>query len=182
MNQKITEKAKIDENFLDRLDKMRTGDRAILKRASGSTLAESRNALGIFYKLLPYQLSNSINEEIYFLVATLYGMNKHKLDGNFGLTMKKIKEKTKSESLDKRMISLLNSTFETVDQFKPGGGDVTYRLRQCVKLADSKEIGVNWKQLLKDLKYWTHPDRFIQKQSARSYFTEYIDKNKKNEE
>jgi len=172
----MTKKKNLIDEFIENLKNLSRGECAVLKRAAGLEIAESRGGMDVFYRILPRALMNSRNEEIYFLVATLYGLNKHTLTGNFGLTLHKVQESTKSSSIDKRMSALLDSNFDLLDGSKPGGGELAYRLRQCVRLAESKEIGVNWRQLLQDLLSWTHPARFVQKQWARSYFTTQVEK------
>lgn len=176
------DKIPLFENFLDNLKKTREtsrGDLAILKRACGLKIAKSRNALGIFYRYLPSQLVRDYNEEIYFLVATLYGLNDFPFTGSFGKTMREVYRKTDSESISKRMISLLDSRLE-------GSNELSYKLRQSVRLASSHQVGVDWLQLLKDLIYWTHEDKFIQRNWARDFFSKpkseqenESDKNKK---
>jgi CRISPR system Cascade subunit CasB len=172
----ITQKENLMDIFLESLRNLSRGERAVLKRAAGFEIAKSRGGMEVFYRILPRALTNSRNEEIYFLVATLYSLNNHALTGNFGLTLRKVKESTKSSSTDKRMAALLDSNFDLLDDSKPGGGELSYRLRQCVRLAASKDIGVNWRQLLQDLLLCTHPAKFVQKQWARSYFTEQVKK------
>ena len=51
-----------------------------------------------------------------------------------------------------------------------GDGALAHRLRQMVKLADGKSVPVDWESLLKDLLNWEHPERWVQKKWARSYF------------
>jgi len=175
-SKEMTQEKNLLDAFIENLKNLSRGERAVLKRAAGFEIAESRGGMDVFYRILPRALTNSRNEEIYFLVATLHGLNKHALTGNFGLTLRKVKESTKSSSIDKRMSALLDSNFDLLDGSKPGGGELSYRLRQCVRLAASKDIGVNWRQLLQDLLSWTHPARFVQKQWARSYFTKQVEK------
>lgn len=169
------EEKKLDKNeeFLQRLKKLSDEDKgslAALKRNAGNTIAESRGAMKAFYGILPYGIADSTYEEVYFIVATLYGHNKREFNGNFGQTMRKVKELTKSESIDHRMAVLLDSEFDIVDGFKPGGGELAYRIRQCVKLANSHEVGVDWLKLLKDLESWNSQKKLVQKKWARSYF------------
>lgn len=154
------------EEFIERLKKANKSDIAILKRASGSSIAESRQAMGIFYKLLPRALTYQKDEEMFFLIATLFGFNQNAFSGNFGETMKLVKIRSKSESLDKRFLALL----DTYRGFNETWSAFSFKLRQLINLASSKEVGIDWVSLLKDLSYWTHPDKFIQKKWARSYF------------
>jgi CRISPR system Cascade subunit CasB len=165
---------KKDEEFLERLKTLSEtarGDLAVLKRNAGNTIAESHGAMKAFYNILPFGIADSPNEEIYFLIATLYGHNnKNRFTGDFGQSMRHVKESSGSESIDQRMATLLDCDFGIVDGYKPGGGEFAYRIRQCVKLANSHEVGVDWLRLLQDLKFWNYQERRVQKRWARSYF------------
>jgi CRISPR system Cascade subunit CasB len=52
-----------------------------------------------------------------------------------------------------------------------GGGDLPYRLRQMVRYLAARGIGLDWPQLLRDLRRWNYPDRPVQKAWARAYFS-----------
>lgn len=161
------------EEFISRLEgleKDNRGDLAVLKRNAGNTLAESKGVYQAFYNILPYGIAGSRNEEVYYLVATLYGHNKYRAKGNFGSTMRVVKDKTGSENINHRMSILLDSNFDHISHMYPGGGEIPYRLRQCVKLANSHEAGINWSQLLMDLTRWEYPEKWVQKKWAKSYF------------
>lgn len=160
------------DRFVNRLMELQereaTGELAILRRNAGLSLAESRGALGIFYRLLP--VNTGYTEEIYFLVATLYPHNTKSIEGeNLGGALAKLKAIDGSEALDRRVAILLDSGFERgSNRLRPG--ELGFRLRQTIKLLASKEIGVDWQCLLQDLLRWDHPDRWVQKQWARAYF------------
>ncbi len=158
-----TEKEYPSDLFVERLQHASRGDLAILKRAAGFSISESLATMKAFYQVLPPSVVGTKDEEIYFLVATLYAFNKYKIGENFGESMRLTRVKSSSGSIDKRMAALLNSNF--------AGEELGYRLRQCVKLVASKEVGVNWKMLLRDLLHWNHPDRYVQKSWARAYFS-----------
>ena len=157
--------------FVERLSKLPRSDLAILKRSAGLTLADSRNAAGTFYRLY-FGGANDRDEEVFFLVATLYGLNPRGFGGDFGATMRSLVAKGMSrDAVDRRMTMLLDSELDLIDGFRPGGGELAYRLRQCVKLAVSRDVGVNWAELLDDLRKWNHQGKRTQKKWARSYFS-----------
>ncbi|MHB0979851.1 MAG: type I-E CRISPR-associated protein Cse2/CasB [Thermoleophilia bacterium] len=168
----------VEEAFFRRLGDLGRGELAVLRRNAGSTLAESRNALGILYRLLPPAFSGGRDEEIFFLAAALFAVNPIPGRGDFGVTMRAVDRARGGGSLsaevsegpiDRRMRILLDSQFERVDG-RPGGGELAYRLRQCVRLAAGADIGIDGPLLLRDLRRWGHPDRYVQKRWARSYF------------
>lgn len=153
------------ERFVERLQALGRGELAVFRRSAGERLATARNALGLFYRLLPPE--PQFPEETFFLVATLFPLNGHKpVDGDFGRTMAVLRQRTNREGLDSRMRILLEADYDR----RRGTGELPYRLRQAVKLADSQQVGVDWVQLLLDLNWWGHPDRIVQKRWARSYF------------
>lgn len=165
--------ARLDEHseglqFLGRLRHLSRGERAILRRNAGRTIAEARNAAGLFYRILPPV--HKAQEEIYFLVATLYGYNDRSHRGDLGATLRDVKAAAGSESIDRRMAILLDAAFDRGADGCPGGGELSYRVWQAVKLAASRQVGVNWELLLKDLLAWSYPEKRVQKRWARSYF------------
>ncbi|MFH0800825.1 MAG: type I-E CRISPR-associated protein Cse2/CasB [bacterium] len=160
-------------DFINSLKVLSRGDKAVLRRNAGNTLARSRNALGLFYRIVPHGIAGGRYEEIFFLVATLFGYNEVPHSGDFGTTMRKVKQFTQSNSpnsLDRRMAILLDSDFDWVEHSLNGGGEIAYRLRQCVKLAAGHHVGVDWPALLNDLLWWMHSDKKARKRWARSYF------------
>lgn len=144
--------------FLQKLFKLDAGDKARLKRDAGKLIAESQS-LGLFYRLLPYGLSTA-QEEIFFLLATLYPLGDEGGTGNFGASLRLARDPKNPKGLDRRVEILLDS-----DKTQ-----LPFRLRQAVRLLKSKHIAINWQQLLVDLKRWNYTSRIVQKQWARTYF------------
>lgn len=166
-------KSTIADQFIDALEELRErggrGDLAVLRRNAGRSLGDSRGAIGLFYNLLPARVG--FDEEVYFLVATLFPWNdKPGPEGNFGHSMARLRAQTGSEALDRRMTVLLDAQFERGPHGRSQPGELGFRLRQAVKLLASHDIGLNWRQLLKDLLNWSHPDRWVQKAWAAAYF------------
>jgi len=156
--------------FVARVRALDRGELAALKRNAGRTLGEARGVMW-FYRLLDPR--DRWNPEIAFLVATLMGLNQHEGIGNFGKSMRELARRHNADSVDRRFRILLDSQFGLVDGRRPGGGELAYRLRQIVKLAASKEVGVDWPQLLADLRQWTHPDKWVQRKWAESFYAPY---------
>ncbi len=48
--------------------------------------------------------------------------------------------------------------------------DLGFYLRQAISFLRSKEVPVNWSQLLSDILAWDHPDRYVQQRWARSFW------------
>lgn len=172
--EKDTKQTTREALFIAALRRLDAGPVAILKRCAGRTIGEaSGRAKLIFYGILGREaptVYGARDEETYFLVATLFGLNKHDSSGDFGTTMQTIRRKTTSASIDNRMAILLDSEFGLVEGRCPGGGELGWRLRQYVRFAASHEVGVNWTRLLQDLVWWNHPEKRARKRWARSYF------------
>ena len=107
------------KKFIDNLEALAAGDRAILKRNAGNTLPEAYGgALAVFYKALPYSVYQS-EEELWFIVATLRFINRHNIgileEGHrkdFGWTMRLARS---SESFDIRVRALLDCRWNEGD-------------------------------------------------------------------
>lgn len=146
--------------FIQKLGSVDAADRARLKRNAGKTLAEARGINLLIYRLLPPGLSPS-QEEIYFLVATLYPLAASGNPGNLGASLRKAQKNTNRKGLDRRIEALLDA--ETTQ--------LPFRLRQTIHYLQSNRVSVDWACLLADLLQWNHPDRFVQKSWARAYYS-----------
>jgi CRISPR type I-E-associated protein CasB/Cse2 len=158
------------KEFATALKELERGERAMLRRNAGETIASSRDVMGLFYRILPPGMSKR-DEEVCFLVATMFALNhRYCHEGDFGTTMAAVRAKTSSASLDRRVAVLLDSEFDMIGGSQPGGGEMAYRLRHLVKLAAGQEVGVDWEELLEDLSWWGSESRRARKKWARSYF------------
>jgi CRISPR system Cascade subunit CasB len=102
-------------------------------------------------------------------IATLYGLYPSESragnqdNSNFGLSVselnKKINARTKSESIEKRFVALLNAHSD----------DLSDHLRQMVGLLKANKEEINWLQLLNDLNGWERDDREVQRRWAKSF-------------
>ena len=148
------------KKFLDKLARLDAGDKARLKRDAGKPLAEAQS-IGLFYRLLPYGL-NATQEEIYFLVATLYPLASSGNAGNLGASLHRARDPKpeKNKGLNRRVEILLDSD----------ATQMPFRLRQANRFFKSKDNPENWQQLLEDLLKWKSTYRTVQKQWARAYF------------
>jgi CRISPR system Cascade subunit CasB len=168
-------------NFISELETLRQADRgrmAQLRRNAGEPLP-GRGTSWFYRYLAPPQRQR--NGEIHFLVATLFDLNrKHSIVGDFGRAVRQAASTTSEESMQRRFRILLDADFDTISDplnenahWQEGGGELAFRLRQMVKLLASKEIGVDWAELLVDLCQWSYQDKPVQKKWARSFFKSY---------
>ncbi len=110
---------------------------------------------------LPEDISRR-REEAYFLVASLFAY--HSLEGgsgNMGDHYARARAMAQDDTaIERRFTNLLATHPE----------DLGFCLRQAISFLRSKEIPVNWQQLLKDFVNWGHPERFVQRNWARSFW------------
>lgn len=175
-------KTHVFTEFISSLEDLETKDRglyAVLKRAAGTVLGDSVPAMAAFYKILPFSEQNSRLEPIYYLIATLFPIQPQSGGGNFGKTMALVKKEFgDSTSIDIRFQNLLDNSLNSMN-LDPNYGDLdafrefSYRLRQCVNLAASKQIGISWYDLLTDLYLWSvdyDDTKKIQKKWVSEYY------------
>lgn len=171
--------------FLAAIQKLYEEDRgriAALKRNVGNTLTQARGLAWFEYYLLRYMPPQSRREDtICLLVAALMtfdrktmreGVKRRRRD--FGATLASLRSPEERKEarpgrtpLERRLVILLDATFD-----EEGGGEMSFRLRQAVKFALSKdsELAIDWPSLLQDLLKWHWPEKRVQKQWARSFY------------
>lgn len=165
-----TETKSREEAFVERMEQLGTGELAMLRRGCGERdPVEGR---------CPWFLSHIhgiATEPVAFLLASLFAQYKtsdiragrHRIHGNFGTTWKLAIAGSDSESIKRRFHIALDAGYDP----RTGDGDLPYRLRQMVRFAASNGIGVDWPLLLKHLRSWDAPTKWVQKDWARSFFT-----------
>lgn len=158
-----------EEEFIERVEKLDTGELATLRRGCGE-----RDPVEGRCPWLVGLMHGVASEPAAFLVASLLAQYKtseikaghHRIRGNFGITWKRAIARNDSESIKRRFRVLLDCDYDP----RTGDGDLPYRLRQMVRYAVSKDVGVDWPTLLKDVRAWSSPSRFVQKEWARGFF------------
>lgn len=142
---------------------------AALKRNAGNTLAEARG-VGWFYRLL--DSDGRKFPEIYFLVATLWALNPHPSAGNFGHSchLLWLQKKSPSDGEKEKVNSSVARRFNILLDAGMEGGELAFRLRQCVKLLASQEVGIDWAQFLCDLLAWSWTGKRVQREWALSFY------------
>jgi len=145
------------DRFVDHLLKLRTdrGALAALRRGLG----KRKGAVEMYPYVVPYLPEESGREWLYFTVASLFAL--HPLDDsekhNLGEAIAGL---PRNDSLEKRFLWLLSSETE----------ELPSRLKTIFHYLKSREIPVCYSRLIKDLAYWSHPDRFVQLRWARSFY------------
>lgn len=160
---------KREQEFVERVEKLAPGELSALRRGCGA-----RDPVEGRCPWLVGEIRGAAKEPVAFLLASLLAQYStatirargHCGQGNFGATWKRAIAGTESDSIKRRLHILLDCEYDP----DTGEGDLPYRLRQMVRYAASKGVGVDWTQLLRDLKFWNHPEKGAQKRWARSFF------------
>ncbi len=157
--------------FETQLAQLSRGQLAQLKRNVGQPLPGRGVAwfYGLLYRGDVGRRQN--NAEIYFLVATLYDFNRlttprgDRWWGSLGRSMRLAADKSGSDSVKRRFQILLDADLD-------GGADseLAFRLRQTIQWLKGHNVGFDPAQLIYDLSYWSHLERFVQKKWARDFF------------
>ena len=158
-----------EEEFVERIEKLTTGELAMLRRCCGE-----RDPIEGRCPWLLALVQGLASNPTAFLVASLLAQYKtvdirakrHRMNGDFGATWKRSIAGSSSESLKRRFHILLDASYDP----STGDGDLPYRLRQMVRYAVAKGVGVDWPALLKGIRSWNSPDKWVQKKWAGSYF------------
>jgi len=101
-------------------------------------------------------------EAAYYTVAALYASHPAPGGkGNMGAHFSQARGQQGSDAaIERRFTTLLAAHPDDLDTY----------LRQAVSYLRSKEVPVNWHQLLSDVVAWGHPDRYVQKRWARAFW------------
>ena len=100
-------------------------------------------------------------EDAYYLVGSLFALHPQSVAvGNIGTHLRGIKRGDEDDAVERRFVALLSAHND----------DLPDHLRQAISLLKSKDAPVNWQQLLHDVLAWGHPDSYIQKRWARSFW------------
>jgi CRISPR system Cascade subunit CasB len=150
--------------FIAFLTKLGTDEnRAALATFRKGLGKESGSSMDMYRYLGPflYEKITPWEEKSIFLTASLFALNpEHGGTGNMGSVFKRISLSTGSESIEKRFVALLESHPD----------DLADRLRHAVALSKSKGVPIDWNNLYQDIRHWSNPSGFVQKNWARAYW------------
>ena len=167
MTETIVQKGR-EERFVEYLEELeRDEDRAALAALRRSVSKSPGEAAEAHRYVLPFNPA-TWEESAYYLVGGLFALHPRswrREEGdrsltNLGASFARLGSQVDSKSIEKRFVALLNSHEE----------DLAEHLRHTIGLLGSKEIPVDWVQLLKDLRNWNHEDRFVQLNWARAFW------------
>ncbi|MGH2966461.1 MAG: type I-E CRISPR-associated protein Cse2/CasB [Solirubrobacterales bacterium] len=156
-----------ERTFVARLERLvERGDRgtlAALRRGLGDRGGgfETLLALG---RLLPEEVSEH-DERTFTRLGALFASTtgghrtRGQPPGDLGASLGRLVAIRSEASVRPRFLALVG-TAET---------DLDPHLRRVVALLDSDGIGIDWAQLLHDLRAWNHPERVVQRRWSRSF-------------
>lgn len=158
------------QQFIDQLrtlvEREERGKLAALRRGLGKRPGEAPEMHPIVLTLMPREVSEW-EEANWYRVASLFALHPHDwapAEGarghDLGASFAALRRKLDSPSVERRFVALLNSHQDDLDT----------HLRTAVSLLASHEIAIDYAQLLRDLNYWGHPERRVQRSWARSFW------------
>jgi CRISPR system Cascade subunit CasB len=155
---------------------------AVLRRGLGKPLGSSAEVwryVATWTRNLP-----NWRADCYYLVASLFALHpdsvwpeselhRRRRPPNLGDSFKRLEDQQHrgqpatadkgqdhASPMERRFVALLNCHWDDLDK----------HLRQAVSLLKSKEVPVNWAQLLRDIQGWDHDDHPVQRRWARAFW------------
>lgn len=159
-------------SFFQRLKLLGNGDRAALKRAAGTMLADADGkAISAFYRCLPFGTPQR-QEDRWFAVACLRCLWDAEAEGGEPFEQmigRMIAAEELSDSTLHRAEVLLDTAWDE-------DGYMLTKLTRLVKLIRQKSDRalIDFPALLEDLIYWNAENQSVQRKWARSIFTNDI--------
>ena len=106
----------------------------------------------------------------FYLIASLFGLHPRPWDGpaesssaNLGASLRRlapIATDAGAKGVERRFVALLNADRD----------DLPTHLRHAVALLASHDEPIEWALLLRHLRHWDHPERWVQRRWARSFW------------
>jgi CRISPR system Cascade subunit CasB len=166
----------IETNFIVFLEKL-VNDKAAMANLRRGLGKPAGTVYEMDRYVLPFLSESTGNkrEAAYYTIASLFafwhqGKDKpESTNGNLGSSLKRLVEtevknngnrEDTEKRLEKYLIAILNANYE----------DLPDHLRRIVSLLKSKDIPLNWAQLLYDIQHWDTDDRWIQHQWAEGFW------------
>jgi len=141
-------------------------DRAMLAELRRGLGQQPGEVSGMFPYVIPFV--NAYNEADIYMIASLFSLHPSATKyGNMGTHLKAyVTEVGDDAATTRRFVQLMRMRRDSLEP----------RLRQHISLLKSKDISVNWHQLISDLNWWEHDSRNVQKQWASAYWQSNISK------
>jgi CRISPR system Cascade subunit CasB len=153
-------------NHLQKLVKEEDEDRAALAALRRALSGNPRYVTETFQYIGWYLPETQRQQDPYILVGALFAYHPQSTsEGNMGnhfATLRRSWETAhkRTESLERRFNGLLRAHPD----------DLTPHLRSAISLLKRDEVPIHWEQLLYDVCYWGHFDRFVQRGWANAFW------------
>lgn len=151
----------LNEAFFERLDKLSTGDRAVLKRSAGRMLTDADSkAIAVFYRCYP--AVKEYQQEQLFAAACLHCMWKPEVHRE---PLEQILQKLRAQSdgVEHRLVALLDTRWDA-------DGYMLTKLTRLIKMAKQQNFAVDCEALFKALCQWNHPGQYIQRKWLQVFY------------
>ena len=133
---------------------------AALRRGLGRQVGEAPEMFPYVVPFIP-EGTYPADEGAYYLVASLVAFHPARTQGtDFGGSLAGLRSVVESKSLEHRFVALLGCHPEALPD----------HLRRHVALLKVHDRAWDWERLLDDVRRWGHPDRFVQRAWARSFW------------
>jgi CRISPR system Cascade subunit CasB len=140
----------------------RKDDRAMLaalRRGLGAEPGDPETA-AMLPHVVPW-INKWYEEADIFMIASLFALHPaSRASDNMGHHIRALDPKLENDATERRFVQLLRMRRDTLEP----------RLRQQISILKSKDIPINWHQLMRDIGKWDHPKRFIQRHWARAFW------------
>ncbi len=148
----------------DPLEGQKRAALAALRRGLGKEPGEVAETSRVVMGALPDGVK-PWQEPSFYLVASLFGLYPRPWHGNaerlhLGGSLSRLRAASESEGPERRMVALLNASSR----------DLSDHLRYAVSLLKTKDIALDWAQLLRDIQDWDLPDHRVQRDWARAFW------------
>lgn len=163
-----------NKKFVDYLIRITKDNRGVLAELRKGLGREPWTEVALFPYVALFTNKDTFpsREKSLYMIAALFAshpMNKE--DGNMGDSLSALKRRKMAEisegsggdGIERRFVQLLKTDFDNLPII----------LRQQINLLKSNNIPVNWGQLLEDLQAWNHPDGYVQRNWAKSFWSDY---------
>jgi len=131
---------------------------AALRRGLGAEPGEESR---MYPYVVPW-INEWYEEADIYMIASLFALHpSSSKSGNIGVHLRALAGLLGDDNAtERRFVQLLRMRRETLEP----------RLRQQISILKSKDVPVNWHQLIADLRNWDHPDRFVQRRWAGAFW------------
>lgn len=173
MNHNQEQRNQSISTFVYRLEQLERGDIEKLRLptidfiVNEDPLERKHPGIPVFIRIVPPNIRNW-EEQRFFLLATLFpwGRVDREQEGNLGSALRSVRNGDNEKYLDGLMERLLGCDYEMLPML----------LREAIRYLDAQGRGLNWKKLLHDILRWEHELYWVQREWARSFFSDNKEK------